>query len=100
MKEQNYHTFMKNTRRTSLQIRREMLNAIKEGETVATRMAHKTRISGVHVKKELEDLIDRECIICIQNDLTVGDSRKKYFLTEKGEALLNILKETKTLLDI
>ena len=91
---------MKETKRTSLQIRREILNAIKEGESVATRIAHKTRISGVHIKKELKDLIKRECVICIQNGPTVGDSRKKYFLTEKGESLLNILKDTKTLLDI
>jgi hypothetical protein len=40
---------MKNTRRTSLQIRREILEAVKDGESIATRIAHKTKISGVHV---------------------------------------------------
>ena len=91
---------MKNTRRTSLQIRREILDAIKEGESIATRIAHKTKISGVHIKKELKDLIERECIICIQDDQKGEDSRKKYFLTEKGQVLLNILNDTKTFLDI
>ncbi len=73
-----------------MEIKKEILNILKEGETVPTRIQHKVHVSNVIITRYLLSLKKNGLIKEFKSD---SSNRKHYSLTEKGENYLKMIEE-------
>jgi predicted transcriptional regulator len=89
---------MKNPKtRGNMEIKKEILNAIKEGETVPTRIQYRANVSYIVLLRYLSSLKNYGLI----KEFKTGSSNSKrihYSLTEKGEDCLKILQEMREII--
>jgi predicted transcriptional regulator len=84
---------MKNPRpRGNMEITKEILNILKEGETVPTRIQHRVNVSYIILSRYLSSLKYKGLIKEIESDSS-NSTRFHYSLTEEGENYLKILEE-------
>lgn len=76
--------------RGNSEIKKEILNLLKEGETVPTRIQHKVHVSNVIITRYLLSLKKNGLIKEYKSD---SSNRKRYSLTEKGENYLKMIEE-------
>ena len=88
---------MPSTVRAPIEIRKEILRVIHDGVSVATRIAFKVGINSMHIKNELNHLLQQECVMCLENP---SSNRRNSHITEKGIELLNVLIKATNLIDI
>ena len=87
------------SRRSKLDIRLEVLKAVREGVNKPTRIMYAANMSWNPVRKILDSLVDGGLLSVISN--TVGNrSKRRYEITEKGISVLIYFEGAKELVDI
>ena len=86
-------------RRSKLEIITIILDAIKNGEQKPTRIMYAANMSWNPTQKLLEDLVEKGFL---KVKLVSGGKRTKrvYYITEKGENVINYFEGAKTLIQI
>ena len=82
-------------RRDNLQIQKAILESLKDGESLVTRIAYKVAINGIKAKNELDILLEQGCVTCSKDR-----GRVRYSITEEGLEKLGALDGLSELLDI
>lgn len=86
-------------RRSKLEIRLKILDAVREGVDKPTRIMYASNLSWKPTQRILKQLIEQELIREVRNDDYVN-SRRRYEITEKGIAVLEYFDKAKKLLPI
>jgi predicted transcriptional regulator len=87
---------MKSTKpRGNMEIKKEILKLLREGETVPTRIQHKVNISNTVITRYLSNLKNNGLI---KESKSNSSNAKRFSLTEKGEEYLKMIEKTYELL--
>jgi predicted transcriptional regulator len=86
-------------RRSKLEIRLNMLAAIRDGEEKPTRIMYAANLSWKPTQRVLAQLVEQELVREIRGAEGVK-SRRRYEITEKGVAVLNYFDKAKELLPL
>lgn len=79
-----------NVRRSQLQVRLEVLKVVKDGEHKPTRIMYKSNMSWNLTQRVLEDLVNKQFLTITYQERTPR-TRRRYYLTEKGENFLETI---------
>ncbi len=86
-------------RRSKLEIRLQILAAIREGQDKPTRIMYAANLSWKPTQRILAQLIEQELVSEHRNNES-AKSRRRYQITEKGVTVLEYFEKAKELLPI
>jgi predicted transcriptional regulator len=90
---------MKNPKpRGNMEIKKEILIALKEGETVPTRIQQRVNLSYMVLQSYLSSLKNNGLVMEFKTNSS-NSKRFHYSLTEKGEDCLKVLQEMHEIMD-
>jgi predicted transcriptional regulator len=86
-------------RRTRLEIRLRILEAVRNGVEKPTRIMYAANLSWKPTQRTLSHLIEQGLVVEVRNPES-AKSRRRYKITDKGIAVLDYFDEAKELLTI
>jgi len=86
-------------RRSKLEIRLKILEAVREGVDKPTRIMYAANLSWKPTQRILSKLVE-QCLVAEERATESKKSRRRYVVTEKGQAVLDYFDEARKILPI
>ncbi|MFC1802745.1 winged helix-turn-helix domain-containing protein [Thermoproteota archaeon] len=78
---------------------KNVLTVIKNGESKPNRISYQSNVSWARLMNCLTLLLNKGCVECSQRKVSSDHDLREYFITNKGEHLLQSLQIAKKIID-